>query len=349
MADEHARMSNYLAEDIVGNIDEVREARGEYDSLDERLDDIEGGGFTPTTEQLAAMNSGITAERLATDENNISLVADQTITYNRLKHIASSKTENNVTFTVNSDKSITVSTNGSASGNTVLVLTNYMLTADYANNKIVGVPVGTTFDSCLYVAYSNNGTSEASTSRLYDGGATSVSVSTAYTYFRLYIFIKSGITISNAITFKPMIITSEVYNAGFTEYQPYALSNVELTEKEQTNENNISINSIKSSITLAEGYSLVTQSTLYKQGKHIFGTLIIKKASGNFSTTQETVLTLPETPTGAKMCIAGFNTSEWGVVSIGYAFISANGDMAVKDSQSSNNGYCNVSIDYVTS
>lgn len=31
-----------------------------------------GGGFTPTDEQLAAMNSGITAEKLTTDENNIS-------------------------------------------------------------------------------------------------------------------------------------------------------------------------------------------------------------------------------------------------------------------------------------
>lgn len=31
-----------------------------------------GGGFTPTDEQLAAMNSGITAEKLATDETNIS-------------------------------------------------------------------------------------------------------------------------------------------------------------------------------------------------------------------------------------------------------------------------------------
>lgn len=30
-----------------------------------------GGGFTPTTEQLAAMNSGITEEKLQTDETNI--------------------------------------------------------------------------------------------------------------------------------------------------------------------------------------------------------------------------------------------------------------------------------------
>ena len=33
-----------------------------------------GGGFTPTTAQLAAMNSGITAEKLQEDENNISLI-----------------------------------------------------------------------------------------------------------------------------------------------------------------------------------------------------------------------------------------------------------------------------------
>ena len=31
-----------------------------------------GGGFTPTEEQLAAMNSGITAEKLTEDEANIS-------------------------------------------------------------------------------------------------------------------------------------------------------------------------------------------------------------------------------------------------------------------------------------
>ena len=41
----------------------------------------EGGGFTPTAEQLAAMNSGITAEdvaQISTNENNI-LSIQQTI------------------------------------------------------------------------------------------------------------------------------------------------------------------------------------------------------------------------------------------------------------------------------
>jgi hypothetical protein len=48
MADESTRMSNYLAEDIVDNIEEVRTARGTYESLDARLDDIEGGGPSPS-------------------------------------------------------------------------------------------------------------------------------------------------------------------------------------------------------------------------------------------------------------------------------------------------------------
>lgn len=37
-----------------------------------------GGGFTPTQAQLDAMNSGITAERLETDETNISSVQAKT-------------------------------------------------------------------------------------------------------------------------------------------------------------------------------------------------------------------------------------------------------------------------------
>lgn len=40
----------------------------------------EGGGFAPTAEQLAAMNSGIDSEKveqIATNENNISLLQQQ--------------------------------------------------------------------------------------------------------------------------------------------------------------------------------------------------------------------------------------------------------------------------------
>ncbi len=40
-----------------------------------------GGGFTPTDEQLAAMDSGITAEKLQTDENNISSLQEKVVAH----------------------------------------------------------------------------------------------------------------------------------------------------------------------------------------------------------------------------------------------------------------------------
>lgn len=47
MADEIIRL-DYSAEDIGDNIDEVRTARGTFDTLDDRLDNIEGGGPSPS-------------------------------------------------------------------------------------------------------------------------------------------------------------------------------------------------------------------------------------------------------------------------------------------------------------
>ena len=47
MADEIIRMEDIYADDIVGNINEVREARGTFESLDARLDNI-GGGNAPS-------------------------------------------------------------------------------------------------------------------------------------------------------------------------------------------------------------------------------------------------------------------------------------------------------------
>lgn len=111
MADLKGYMQpGHTVEDLDTVIDEVYEARGEYDSLDERLDDMEGGAPTPstsipamdgtgsagtssqyaradhvhpsdtskqnalTTAQLAAVNSGIDSikvEQIETNKNNI--------------------------------------------------------------------------------------------------------------------------------------------------------------------------------------------------------------------------------------------------------------------------------------
>ena len=117
MADVKGYMQpGHTVEDIDTVIDEVYEARGEYDSLDERLDDMEGGAPTPSTSipamdgtgsvgtsdqyaradhvhpsdtskqnalsstQLDAVNSGIDSTKVAqieTNKNNISSLQDQ--------------------------------------------------------------------------------------------------------------------------------------------------------------------------------------------------------------------------------------------------------------------------------
>lgn len=53
-------------------------------------------------------------------------------------------------------------------------------------------------------------------------------------YLSCYTF-KTG-----TMTTRPMLMTKAMWDAGFTDYQPYALSNAELTAKEHVNENNIS-------------------------------------------------------------------------------------------------------------
>jgi hypothetical protein len=112
-----------------------------------------------------------------------------------------------------------------------------MPTADYSGLIASGAPSGTSNDFCLMVSYSNNKSQEADTTRLYAGNTTTIS--TTYAYVRLYIYIKSGTVINNPVTFSPMLSPANVYNAGFTNYQPYAMSNAELTAKEQANETNI--------------------------------------------------------------------------------------------------------------
>lgn len=59
MADLIRKMQEgHTVEDIDTVIDEVYEARGEYDSLDERLDDMEGGAPTPSTSIPAMDGTG---------------------------------------------------------------------------------------------------------------------------------------------------------------------------------------------------------------------------------------------------------------------------------------------------
>ena len=92
MADQIKKLSaGHSIEVLDAIMTEVEEARGEYESLDARLDEISGEGYSKaevdalialkqnalSAAQLAAVNSGIDSEKVAqieTNKNNISIV-----------------------------------------------------------------------------------------------------------------------------------------------------------------------------------------------------------------------------------------------------------------------------------
>ena len=92
MADQIKKLSaGHTAEVLDGIMSEVEEARGEYESLDARLDEISGEGYSKAevdaflalkqnalnSAQLAAVNSGIDSTKVAqieTNENSITML-----------------------------------------------------------------------------------------------------------------------------------------------------------------------------------------------------------------------------------------------------------------------------------
>jgi hypothetical protein len=192
-----------------------------------------GGGFTPTTAQLAAMNSGITSEdveQISTNKTNISLLETMNGAKNMLQYtLASLKSLNatnwswtdNVatfqdgsTFTVNDDMSISINTTSTHT------LISFKLTNAYPLNKGNTVLTGCPSGGGLYkykISVANVG---------YDIGS-GISVDNMTSNKAVSIEVSGNIAAN--VTFKPMIITDTVNNAGFPDYQPYAMSNAELT------------------------------------------------------------------------------------------------------------------------
>jgi hypothetical protein len=171
-------------------------------------------------EQIYSLNQGLT-NSLA-DINNV-LGAK-----NLLPNNAKSQTVNGVTFTVNSDGSITV--NGTASADTTLFLldANQGSLLDDGGKSLVlsGRPTeGVTLNggSCqltvgenvnnTWIFHSDNGSGETFTlnsSRLQDNA---------------YIWITSGVTLANAV-FKPMLRLASIQD---DTYVPYSMTNREMT------------------------------------------------------------------------------------------------------------------------
>ena len=167
--------------------------------------------------QLDAVNSGIDStkvEQIKTNKNNILSLTANGGGMNKLKITATSSAE----MTINDDKTVSITVNTSTQK-------QYNLTGWIPNNyvgmKISGMTVNSN-DSTGYfisVQYSNNGSSWANETNIATIGSATI---LDYPYVNVGIVVRGGNNL-NGVLFKPMI------SAEGESYQPYALSNAELT------------------------------------------------------------------------------------------------------------------------
>ena len=165
-------------------------------------------------------------------KNNISLLETMNGAKNHLNSNAQSSTMNNIIFTVQSDKSIRVTSTDAASALSYFMLygdTNNYYENVYKDMVLCGSPSIVGSSTCFFrVVYSTTGSSQSK----YDDIITSdgYTIDNSYDYIKILIVCQSGYNPgADGIIFKPMIIDSTMYIAGFTDYQPYTMSNAEIT------------------------------------------------------------------------------------------------------------------------
>jgi len=142
---------------------------------------------------------------------------------NLLKITAVSKTENDITFTVNAGGSITV--NGTATANTYLRIGSILDKVDSSKKYILsGCPSNGSLSSYFqYVSYQpGNGNLG---NDIGNGITFQPSVSgVTFTSLAIYIYIKSGQTVNNLV-FKPMIRKAEIEDSTYRPYNHQAIQN----------------------------------------------------------------------------------------------------------------------------
>ena len=173
------------------------------------------------------------------NKNNILLTADQSIQYNYMDFnnygIGNSGTINSINTTTN-----TITVSGTAPWAKGII---------YLNNAPAGTYIlkyTVSSNSSASAAVTMNEGSTQKTSKVWNnstGDYTSGVITFGNNAKSLYVTANNSTSaLTNSVTItitNVMLIPTSVYNAGFTNYQPYALPNAELTVKEQTNEDNI--------------------------------------------------------------------------------------------------------------
>ena len=172
----------------------------------------------PSVNDVTLVGNKTSSDLGLADAGTVEAMVNVNGSKNILPNNASSKTANNVTFTVNSDGSITVSTSGAVSANTRCeIVSSITLTQ---SSILSGGPSGSSGITYVLFAYDGN---------TYYGDLEEKGVIlSAGTYF-VGIIVYSGTTISTPITFYPMLRDARISD---DTYAPYAMTNRELTERE---------------------------------------------------------------------------------------------------------------------
>lgn len=233
----------HTGEEVDDTIDEVASAKGTYTTLSERLSNIEavqdshGAAIahkqdTLSTEQLSAINSGIDSTKVSQIETNKSNISKDEAALvelvdsgakNFLQNTATSQTISGVTFTVNADKSITLS--GTAEANITSFFICRAIPALTGNMVLSGCPAGGS--SNTYKLDILDGTASGTVRFVDTGEGKDVdwSLITTGTY-TTRIRIQSGTTVDGLI-FKPMLCTKAAWDIS-QQYVPYRPSYDEL-------------------------------------------------------------------------------------------------------------------------
>ena len=184
--------------------------------LDDKQDEL-------TTAQLDAVNSGITAAKLANDEAALVELVDNGAK-NKLKNTAVTQTVGEVVYTVNSDRTISAYTTATTTANRTLLIT----TQDdncYVNagELITGNP-NTSLDVVMQYGIGSSGNIA---NYMPNEEYHVIEVSGYIRYFS--ISIRSGVTIpqSSPLVFKPMVCTKAAWDTS-QNYVPYCPSMVEM-------------------------------------------------------------------------------------------------------------------------
>lgn len=129
--------------------------------------------------------------------------------------------------------------------------------------------------------------------------------------------------------------------------EPY-LSAENLNQMQSNIEDETKIEEIEL-ITMNEGFSMVGSQKFFKQGRHIWGDVIIKKDDGAFTNAYSYPVTL-------KYAIPyGYNTfciltnGQFGADKIAYMYVSGNNasSLLIADASNSGNNHAKIHLDYV--